>query len=84
MKAKHRKTLSLIFKRPTSGNISWKDVEALFVALGGEIEEREGSRIGVYLFEDAKVFHRPHPQPTSDKGAVAAVRDWLAENGVKP
>lgn len=84
IKAKHRKTLVLIFKRPVSGNISWADIEALFIALGGDVSEREGSRIGVFLFNEVKVFHRPHPQPTTDKGAVASVRKWLGSNGVKP
>jgi hypothetical protein len=72
MKRKHRKTLALIFARPTSGNINWKDIEALLVALGAELSEREGSRIGVRLFDDRRVFHRPHPSPNTDKGAVAA------------
>lgn len=84
MKAKHRKTLSLIFKRPVSGNISWSEIEALFISLGAEISEREGSRIGVFLFDEVKVFHRPHPKPDTDKGAVASVRKWLESNGVKP
>ncbi len=43
MKRKHRKTLELIFNRPVSGSIKWDDIEALFVALGAEVSEREGS-----------------------------------------
>lgn len=84
MKSKHRKTLQLIFKRPVSGNVSWKDVEALFVALGGDVTEREGSRVGVVLFGEVKVFHRPHPKPDTDKGALVSVRKWLEQNGVMP
>ncbi|MBT7309070.1 MAG: type II toxin-antitoxin system HicA family toxin [Gammaproteobacteria bacterium] len=84
MKTKHRKTLDLIFKRPVSANIKWKDIEALFTALGATLSEREGSRIGVELFDDIKVFHRPHPNLTTDKGAVVNVRDWLKTNGVQP
>jgi hypothetical protein len=84
MKAKHKKTLQLIFKHPVSGNIKWKDVEALLLALGATIKQREGSRIHVELFNDDKIYHRPHPQPTTDKGAVANVREWLKSNGVKP
>ena len=52
--------------------------------LGAEISEREGSRIGVRLFNDRKVFHRPHPSPNTDKGAVANIREWLRENEVMP
>ncbi|WP_213064395.1 type II toxin-antitoxin system HicA family toxin [Acinetobacter puyangensis] len=65
-----------------SGNIAWKDIESLFKGLGDEIEEREGSRIAVILFGQVKVFHRPHPQPTTDKGAIASIRAWLSLNDV--
>jgi hypothetical protein len=84
MKRKHQKTLNSIFSRPVSGNIKWKDIEALFVELGAELSEREGSRIGVRLFGERRVFHRPHPSPNTDKGAVASIRQWLQENGVEP
>jgi hypothetical protein len=84
MKRKHRITLEQIFARPVSGSIRWADIEALFVALGAEVSEREGSRIGVYLFGQIRVFHRPHPSPDTDKGAVASLRKWLEENGIVP
>lgn len=84
MKHKHQKTLELIFARPISGNINWADIEALFVELGAELSEREGSRVGVRLFGERRVFHRPHPSPNTDKGAVASIRKWLKENGVEP
>ena len=84
MKRKHQKTLNSIFARPTSGTIKWADIEALFVELGAELSEREGSRLGVRLFGERRVFHRPHPSPNTDKGAVASIRKWLKENGVKP
>jgi len=84
VKRRHRRTLTLIFARPTSGNINWADIEALFIELGAEISERDGSRIGVCLFGERRVFHRPHPSPVTDKGAVASIRKWLKENGVEP
>ena len=84
VKRKHRKTLALIFPRPVSANIKWKDIEQLFVALGAEIIEGEGSRIGVRLFGERRVFHWPHPSPDTDKGAVDSVRNWLEANGIKP
>ncbi len=85
VRAKHRKILHAIFAHPISTNIKWRDIEALLKALGAEIEEREGSRIAV-IFPDRPpaVFHRPHPGPNADKGAVAALRDWLANMGIKP
>ncbi|MEN3162451.1 type II toxin-antitoxin system HicA family toxin [Tistrella mobilis] len=84
MKKRHRATLELIFARPVSGSIRWTDIELLFTALGAEISEREGSRVGVFLFDEVRVFHRPHPSPDTDKGAVASIRKWLEEHGVKP
>jgi len=53
-------------------------------ALGAEISEREGSRAGVRLFGERRVFHRPHPSQDADKGAVEAIRKWFNDNGVKP
>ncbi len=84
VRATHRKTLEAIFSRPVRGGIRWADIEALFRELGAEVTEREGSRIGVYLFGEVRVFHRPHPSPDTDKGAVASVRKWLEGNGVEP
>ena len=83
MKRKHQRTLERIFTRSTSGNVQWRDVEALFVELGAEVSEREGSRVAVVLFEEVRVFHRPHPSPTTDKGAVASIRKWLEQHGVE-
>jgi hypothetical protein len=54
------------------------------VSLGADLIEREGSRVEVYLFGVVKVFHRPHPSPDTDKGAVSAIRKWFEENGVLP
>ncbi|HAJ13363.1 MAG TPA: hexulose-6-phosphate synthase [Comamonadaceae bacterium] len=84
MKQKHRATLKLIFSRPVPAGVKWPDLVALLVALGAEIHEREGSRVAIHLFGEVMVMHRPHPSPDVDKGAVASMRNWLAENGVKP
>ena len=84
MKRKHQRTLESIFQHPTNANIKWADIESLFSALGAEVSEREGSRVGVYLFGEVRVFHRPHPQPATDKGAVANIRNWFKDNEVIP
>jgi len=84
MQRKHAKTLEQIFARPVSGTIRWNDIEALFKSLGGEVMQREGSRVAVVLFSEVLVFHRPHPSPNTDKGAVASVRKWLEQHGVIP
>ena len=83
MKRKHIKTLTAIFARPVSGNVQWRDVEALF-KVRATIEEREGSRVAVILFGQVQVYHRPHPSPNIDKGAIASIRRWLEINDTTP
>ena len=84
MNRKHAKTLAAIFAHPAPANIHWHDIEALFKSLGAKVIEREGSRVAVILFGQVQVYHRPHPQPTTDKGAVASIRKWLEFHGVTP
>jgi hypothetical protein len=84
MKRRHQRVLDLVYARPISANIQWRDIEALFAELGAQIEERAGSRVSVFLFGEVRVFHRPHPSPNTDKGAVATIRKWLEQHGVQP
>ena len=84
MKRAHQRILEAVFAHPTSANIDWKDIESLLRSLGAEITEREGSRVAIFLFQEVRVFHRPHPSPKTDKGAVVSVKKWLEQHGVKP
>jgi len=84
MRRTHRQTPELVFTRPTSANIQWRDIEALFAELGAQVTGREGSRVAVVLLGEVRVFHRPLPTPNTDKGAVASVRKWLEQHGVEP
>ena len=59
-------------------------MEALFVHLGAKLSEGNGSRLRVLLNDRVAVFHRPHPRKETDKGALASVRRFLGEAGVKP
>lgn len=79
-----RATLVAIFARPTRSDIRWVEIETLVRGAGGEVLEREGSRVAFVLNGVRAVFHRPHPQPTTRKGAVEAVRRFLMNAGVKP
>jgi len=81
---KHRKTLEAIFEKPEQANIAWRDIEALFIALGAEVSEGSGSRVRVALKDVRAVFHRPHPRKETNKGAVKSVRRFLEAAGVKP
>jgi hypothetical protein len=82
MNARHRRTLAAIYERPERSDIVWRDIEALFVALGAEVSEGSGSRVRVALNGVRAVFHRPHPERVTDKGAVKSVRRFLGEAGV--
>lgn len=84
MNRKHRKTLEAIFSEPVRANVPWKDIEVLFLALGAEVSEGRGSRIRVSLGDMDAVFHRPHPEKETDKGALKSVRRFLKEVGIGP
>jgi hypothetical protein len=83
MNSKHQKTLESIFKNPIPANILWSDIESLLSALGAELSEGAGSRLRVKLNGGRAVFHRPHPQNTTDRGAVNSVRRFLENAGVQ-
>lgn len=80
--SKHDKTVAAIFENPVRANVKWRDIEALFEYHGGEITEGEGSRVRVCLKGRKGDFHRPHPQPDTDKGALKSVRRFLSEAGI--
>lgn len=82
MKKKHRQTLKSIFHLPIKANIVWNDIESLLIALGADIEEGSGSRVRIALNGVRSVFHRPHPQKETDKGAVKDMRRFLSEAGI--
>ncbi len=82
MIGKHRKTLEAVFADPVRANVPWVEVEALFLAIGADVSEGRGSRVRVSLNGVDAVFHRPHPQKETDKGALKSVRRFLKEAGV--
>ncbi len=81
---KHQATLEAVFADPVRAGIVWRDVEALMTACGAEITEGQGSRVRVALNGVRAVFHRPHPQKETDKGAVKSVRRFLLEAEIQP
>ena len=84
LNSKQRRTLRAIFDTPTRSDIAWRRIEQLFIGLGAEVSEGRGSRIRVALGGVRAVFHRPHPEPETDRGAVRSVRRFLTEAGFKP
>jgi hypothetical protein len=84
LSTRHTRTLDAIFADPVRAGLAWRDIEALFAALGAEISEGQGSRVRVALNGVRAVFHRPHPQKETDKGAVKSARRFLIEAGISP
>jgi hypothetical protein len=84
LNARQRRTLQAVFADPVRADVPWADVERLFLALGAEITEGRGSRVRVALGGVRAVFHSPHPQRETDKGALRSVRRFLREAGVEP
>ena len=83
MNNKQIKIYTDIFSNPIKSDITWSDIESLFMALGAKISEGKGSRIRVELNGERAVFHRPHPEKNTDKGAIVSVRKFLSKAGVK-
>ena len=81
---RHQATLEAIFADPVHATIPWRDIEALLAACDADITEGQGSRVRVHLNGVKAVFHRPHPQKETDKGAVKLVRRFLREAGFEP
>lgn len=84
MNTKHRKTLQAIFAKPTSPSIVFSDIEALLVALGGQVMEREGSRVKITLKGEQWRCHRPHPGKEAKRYQVEEIRELLERIGVHP
>lgn len=84
LSGKHQATLEAIFATPVRASIAWSDIESLFRSCGAEISEGNGSRVRVALNGVRAVFHRPHPQKETGKGAVKSVRRFLTESGIEP
>ena len=45
MNASHRKTLLAIYAVPTPSTLEWRKIESLFVSLGAQLIEGNGSRV---------------------------------------
>jgi HicA toxin of bacterial toxin-antitoxin, len=75
--SKHRKTLKAIFAKPTSATIVFAEIESLVVALGGEVFEREGSRVKLILQGEQWRGHRPHPGKEAKRYQIEEIRELL-------
>jgi hypothetical protein len=77
---KHRRVLEAIFEK--RANIAWSDIESMLLYYGAEMSEGRGSRVRIALNGVRAVFHRPHPQKETGRGAVASMQRFLTEAGI--
>lgn len=82
MGRKHHRILSAILEGPVSGNIHWRDVEALLRHLDASIEPGHGARMRVILNGIEGTLHYPHHSGVCDKNDVRHLRDFLLSAGV--
>lgn len=82
MNSKQKKVYERIFKNPVQSDIEWAEIENLLQSLGAKISEGNGSRVRIELNGERAVFHRPHPERVTDKGAVKSMRRFLDNAGV--
>lgn len=84
MNSKHQKTLEQVATNPLNGNIEWRQIEALFIAVGCQVIEGKGSSVTFEKDGVRAYFHRPHPQKHALRYRVKAAREFLEKIGVIP
>ena len=83
LNSKNQKIYNAIFHEPIRANVLWADIIVLFKACGAKVVDGKGSRVRIKLNGVMATFHEPHPQPTTDKGALKSVREFLENAKVK-
>ncbi|MEA3544808.1 MAG: type II toxin-antitoxin system HicA family toxin [Thermodesulfobacteriota bacterium] len=84
MNSKHKKVLEAIFNNPVNGNLEWRKIEVLLVALGCQVIEGAGSSVTFEKDGEREYFHRPHPDKAALRYRIKAARTFLERIGVKP
>ena len=84
MRAKHKRTLESMFKKPTPAGIRWADLVAMLEATGVEVTQRSGSRVLLKKGMERMVVHRPHPETETGRATVRDIVAFLEAVGVNP
>jgi hypothetical protein len=84
MNKRQRETLDKIFQASVPTSLEWRDLEALFIALGAKSVEGRGSRVRFELNGVVATFHRPHPEKEAKPYQVRDARRFLEQAGIKP
>lgn len=73
-----------MFTDPVNGNVEWRHIEALLLALGATKDEGQGSAVTFFLHGRRIDLHRPHPNKEALRYRVKAVREFLTNAGIQP
>jgi hypothetical protein len=84
MNNQQRKTLEQVFANPPNGNLEWRKIESLLLAVGCVRTEGAGSSVAFMHSGFSVRFHRPHPQREALRYRVLDARKFLEAIGVKP
>ena len=84
MNRKQKRVLAAIFRKPTSGTIAWANIEGLFMTVGCQVIEGNGSRVRFAKDGMVATFHRPHPEKEAKKYQVEDARAYLLRLGIEP
>ncbi|RCL28738.1 type II toxin-antitoxin system HicA family toxin [Pseudomonas sp. AFG_SD02_1510_Pfu_092] len=83
MNTRYRKTLDAIFRTPTPASLAFSEIEALVRHLGGQVLERQGSRVKLMLGNQIWRCHRPHPGKEAKRYQIEEAREFLLRVGVR-
>lgn len=84
MNSRHRKTLAVIFAKPTTATLEWTRLESLLLAAGCRLIEGRGSRVRFLHGDRVATFHRPHPAKEARPYQVEDARAFLEQIGITP
>jgi hypothetical protein len=80
--ASHDRTLAMLFEHPMAGNIEWRQVVALFEAIGTAVEGAHDA-LHVTVNGQTDVLHRPRHKDIEEE-EIAQIRHFLRRAGVEP
>ncbi|PKN65538.1 MAG: hypothetical protein CVU54_18760 [Deltaproteobacteria bacterium HGW-Deltaproteobacteria-12] len=83
MNTRQKKTLALIFEKPTRNGLRYDDLKSLLISVGANIREGRGSRVRFEWDAYSLHIHAPHPQKVLPKYSIELIRDFLVQIGVK-
>lgn len=83
MNTRYRKILDAIFRTPATASLAFSEIEALVLHLGGEVLERQGSRVKLVLGGQFWRCHRPHPGKEAKRYQIEEAREFLLRAGVR-